>query len=358
MTIVNGPETIPIEDIAIKNDSIYIEMPIYGTFFTGMIESDKSINGHWHKPSKGADYQIPFQANFIKSGDESDLITESDKSPIFSKYQVRFSPDTDNEYPAIGLFSSDQGDATGTFLTETGDYRFLSGRNGNGNLILSCFDGSHLFQFEAETNKDSLYNGVFYSGNHWKENWEATFDPDAKLSHPDSITYLIDDSPMNINVMSVDGDLTTINQDMFLGKVTILQIFGTWCPNCLDETLFYKDVHHQYSDQGLQIIPVDFELSDDFQMNSSLIKYYHRDLELPYEIFLGGSHKSGARELFNNLNNVSSFPTSIFIDGTGTVRRIHTGFYGPGTGEYYNRYTEEFHHFVMQLLSELENEES
>ena len=48
-----------------------------------------------------------------------------------------------------------------------------------------------------------------------------------------------------------------------------------------------------------------------------------------------------------------SYPTCIFIGRDGMVRRIHTGFYGPGTGaERYAAYSRDIELFVTDLLKE------
>ncbi len=56
--------------------------------------------------------------------------------------------------------------------------------------------------------------------------------------------------------------------------------------------------------------------------------------------------------MFSELNGISSFPTTIFIDKKGMVRKIHTGFYGPGTGDYYADYVKETEAFLNLLISE------
>ena len=52
------------------------------------------------------------------------------------------------------------------------------------------------------------------------------------------------------------------------------------------------------------------------------------------------------------LNHVLAFPTLIFIDRKGDVRRIHTGFSGPGTGQHYVEFKKEFTALLDELLSE------
>jgi hypothetical protein len=52
------------------------------------------------------------------------------------------------------------------------------------------------------------------------------------------------------------------------------------------------------------------------------------------------------------LNKVMGYPTTIFIDRKGTVKRIYTGFTGPATGKYYEKYQDDFDAYVLKLLSE------
>ena len=75
---------------------------------------------------------------------------------------------------------------------------------------------------------------------------------------------------------------------------------------------------------------------------------------MTYPILLaqyGSGSKSKMQDKLPALNHIISYPTSIFIDRTGKVRKIHTGFNGPGTGEKYTSYKAEFERFVGELLA-------
>jgi hypothetical protein len=103
----------------------------------------------------------------------------------------------------------------------------------------------------------------------------------------------------------------------------------------------------------LQIVPVAFERDDDFQRSVLQVKRQFAELGLPYVPYFGGrSGKDEASRVFPMLNRVMSFPTTIIIDKKGQVRKIHTGFYGPGTGDYYRRNAEKLKSFIQQLLEE------
>jgi hypothetical protein len=121
----------------------------------------------------------------------------------------------------------------------------------------------------------------------------------------------------------------------------------------MDETRYFQELYNLYSPKGLQIIPVAFERGDDSLMWKQVVLNYKESLGLEYPFYIGGrASKARANEVFSMLSNVSSFPTSLFIDRSGQIRKVHTGFYGPGTGSYYHRYKEETSRFIEQLLSE------
>ena len=345
LQIHNGLETITAP-ILFRNDSLYIELPHYQTYLSASITTHDHITGHWHNTQKGADYLVPFEAkpNYQESHFNEDKL---------EKFQVEFSPNTDDSYPALALFTLHE-HATGTFLTETGDYRFLAGHFIDNQLQLSCFDGSHLFHFEAELNGDSLINGTFFSGTHWQENWQGVKNDNYELRHPDSLTSVLDNSkPLELNIMSLSGEFVQLDSSYFQDKVTIIQILGTWCPNCLDETKYYQELYNAYSDQGLQIVPIAFERSQDFETSSITVERYFTDLGIDYPAYIGGqANKLNATKAFPMLTPIISYPTSIYVDKTGKICKVHTGFYGPSTGAYYNRYTESTSQFIQQKLSE------
>jgi thiol-disulfide isomerase/thioredoxin len=348
-TLLNGEERIAITDQFLEGDSLSLTMPRYESRFAATILSDSKITGSWNNLAK-EDYSIPFEANYLSSTDmRGEWSADSEM-----KYDVTFSPGTDGAYPAIGMFENQDEDLRGTFLTETGDYRFLEGTLAGGQFTLSCFDGAHMFLFRGEMKGDSIVNGVFNSGKTYSDTWNAALNPNAILTHPDSLTYMLPGSEtVAVNVMDLNGEITTIDQEDYEGRVSIIQLFGTWCPNCYDENLFYKQLYEDYSAQGFQVIPIAFEASDDFAKNAAAVKAQFSEIGIPYACYLGPKrNKKVTSEMFPMLNEIISYPTSIFIDKQGAVRKIHTGFYGPGTGEYYDEYVVETTSFIESLLAE------
>lgn len=121
----------------------------------------------------------------------------------------------------------------------------------------------------------------------------------------------------------------------------------------MDETAYLVSLHNKFHQQGLEVVSLAFEKSDDTEINTQSLNRLKEHFSIPYEILLAGkASKTEAARKLPMLNHVLSFPTSIYIDREGKVRKIHTGFSGPGTGEYYKEFVEKTNQFVTELLIE------
>lgn len=348
-SIINSSEVISIDSVNWENDNFHVKLPLFNSVFDGKKINERQISGTWTDNSRDSLYQISFEAKFKE---EAPSTKAFDMSKL-TTYDAVFSPDNEKDKTnAIGLLNFDKNKVEGTFMTESGDFRFLEGESTGNNFYLSCFDGTHLFYFTATRSDDSLISGTFYSGKHWKEPWRAHSDSEATLRNPDSLTTTQNTSgKLRFVAKSTSGENITFDSTTFKGKVSIVQVFGSWCPNCTDESLFLKSLYSKYKTRGLQIIPVAFERMADFDKNKKIVSNQFAQLGLPYNWYFGGI-KSEASGVFADLSKITSFPTAIFIDKAGKIRKIHTGFYGPGTGKYFTYHTEILDMFVQQLLDE------
>ncbi|MFT5818803.1 MAG: thiol-disulfide isomerase/thioredoxin [Crocinitomix sp.] len=353
--VINADESIELTDIVQKKDSLFISFPAFDSQLKAKILKKNCIVGSWFNYAKGDNYAIPFTCvneylpRFPKMGSTVD---------IFGKWEVTFDYDKEPE-KAIGVFdpitthcSYSQKDVVkGTFLTETGDYRYLEGVVSNDSLYLSTFDGSHAFLFRSKLKQDTLW-GEFLSGTHYKSNWYAVRNASFELTDPDSLTYLVTDDNIHLSLPDLNNNTYVYPNEDTKGKATLIQIMGTWCPNCLDESKYLVEQKKKFGDQ-LEIIAVTFETQKTTEERIAKVKKYKENLNLNYTFLIGGkASKTSASELFPMLNRVISFPTLIFIDKEGEVKRIHTGFNGPGTGMYYDEFVEKTDSLIEQLIKE------
>ena len=238
---------------------------------------------------------------------------------------------------------------TGTFLTPTGDYRFLAGSANNNKLYLSAFDGAHAFLFEADINNDKISNGHFWSRESYHATWMASQSDDTRDFLPSAwemnkVTST--DNTVSFSFADIDGNTVQLTDQRFKDKPVIVNLFGTWCPNCNDEAPVLARFYDKYKSQGLEIVGLAFEFTEDPVRDKQQLKVFKQRHKINYPLLLaGGNDKSQATKILGFLDEVKSYPTSIFLDKNHQVVNIHTGFSGPGTGEHY-----------VQLLEELENE--
>jgi len=350
MEVYNAEEVIAVDELRLFNDSIIIKMPVYEGYIAGTF-SEKKIEGKFIKES--LDRIVPFSATFDEQS-RFDAVAAANKN-VSGIWETKFNPNQEDEYIAKGIFDQIGDRVTGTFETTTGDYRYLEGIVDRDSLKVSVFDGAHAFLFAAKVS-DSTLNGIFYSGNHSKEIFESRRNESYHLPSADSLTFLKEGyAQLAFEFPDANGNLVSLNDERFQDKVVLLQIMGSWCPNCLDETKFYTQYLKENPTQNIEVIGLAFEYAKTEEKAFKSIKRLTERIGVAYPILLaqyGTSDKEEAQKKLPMLNHVLSYPTTIYIDKTGKVRKIHTGFNGPATGEKYAQFKIEFEAFVKELLHE------
>ncbi|WP_035337313.1 TlpA disulfide reductase family protein [Dokdonia sp. PRO95] len=360
ITIYNAEERIEVDEIEINGDSIRIQTPVFEGYFVGRFrESGNQITGSFIKPS--LDRVVPFTMNYgVKERfvSSAEVLSENTASVnVDGSWETVFSPDNAKDrYIAKGTFKSDGDIVTGTFRTTTGDYRYLEGKLDGDELRLSTFDGAHAFLFVA-TVTDSTMQGQFYSGNHFKEAFTAIKNNDYELPDAKGLTYLKEGyDRFDFSFKDTSGRIVSLQDEEYKDKVVLVQIMGSWCPNCLEESIFYRDYITGNPNENLKVVGLAFEYA---KTEATAVKSINRltdRLQLPYPVLLAqygeGADKKKAAEKLPMLNHVLSYPTTIYIDKKGAVRRIHTGYNGTATGEKHLEFKEEFEKFIAQLLAE------
>ena len=350
MTIRNADERITVDEITIEGDSLTIKLPVFEGYIAGTFDS-KNIQGYFIKESLG--HVVPFHAEFGEK--ERFLQKDNATSNISGIWETVFYPEENDPYLAKGFFKQKEDYVTGTFRTTTGDYRYLEGVVSGDSLMLSTFDGAHAFLFTAGIT-DSTLNGKFYSGNHSLETFTAKRNESFELPDANTLTYLkAGYERFRFAFPDSEGKIISSDAPAFSNKVVIVQIMGTWCPNCLDESKFLVEYLKQNPNSDLAVVALAFEYAKTEERAITGIKRLSDRLGIDYPILLaqyGSSDKTKANEKLPMLNTVLSYPTTVFIDKQGEVRKISTGFNGPATGQKYLDFKEEFVTFVDSLLSE------
>ena len=233
--IFNAEEQILVKDIQITKDSITFKTPVFEGYVKASL-TPTMMNGHFIKES--LDRVVPFSAQYGIDFrfQNSKKVSEN----VEGIWEVVFSPDSDEDrYIAKGIFEQKGSEVTGTFRTTTGDYRFLEGVMDGNTMKLSTFDGAHAFLFTADVG-DSLMNGQFYSGNHWQESFTGKRNENYELPDANDLTFLREGyDTLEFSFPDANGNMVSLDDERFEDKVVVVQIMGTWCPNCLDESKYY-----------------------------------------------------------------------------------------------------------------------
>ncbi len=350
VVLMNGNERLRLDEVEMYRDSIHLPMHIFDTKIIAAVSS-QSMKGQWEKNYLD-DYIIPFSA---RSG-ESFRFTDYPEDPpydINGQWEVYFVSGSDSSL-AVGIFREENGKLEGTFLLSSGDYRFLEGEMDGDSLKLSTFDGEHAYLFISKMVSPDTLKGIFWSGKTWNQPWVGIKNPSITLPDPDSLTFLRPGyNRIAFQLPDLDGRLVSLDDPRFSDKVVIIQIFGTWCPNCMDETRFLSSWYNKNREREVEIVALAFERKDDINYARERIGRMKEKLNINYDFLFGGrSDKNVAASVLPMLNTVVSFPTMIIIDKKGRVRKIHTGFSGPGTGVHYEKFVEEFNLFMDELLED------
>lgn len=346
--IHNAEERLVLDEVRVQDDTLVMVLHIFDAEIRTKIE-ENTLTGSFIK-NYDLTATIPFRAT---KGDTHRFAKTGSAEVDFSgKYAVTFTSPKDT-IPAVGIFKQQNNEVTGTFLTPTGDYRYLQGNVVDNQLMLSTFDGNHTYIFTAKQQGDSLV-GDFYSGKTHHETWVGIKSETASLPSEASLALLKEGyDKIEFSFPDVNGNKISPQDEAFKNKVVILQLFGTWCPNCMDETRFLADWYKNNKDRGVEIIGLAYERKDDFTYASERVKKMQEKLSVNYPFVIAGvNDKVKAAATLPMLTKVAAFPTTIYIGKDGKVRKIYSGFSGPGTGIYYEQFKESFNQTINELLSE------
>ena len=357
--IRNGVERIEIDGVRWSDDSDGFVVPFehYDSELMLRRSGEGMYSGTFIK-MRGGDNTARVVAHARQIGSlgspeaRFDPIPESAGEGGFAgRWRVAFESSED---PAVGVFEvDDDGGARGTFLTTTGDYRHLAGRVDGQMLRLSTFDGAHAFLFRATMRDDGGLSGDFWSGNWWHETWSAERDDDAALPDGFGVSVWNADAAAGLRFPDTAGIERAVDDPALRGEVTILDVFGTWCPNCADATDLLVEYERVYGARGLRVIGLAFELTDDFERSVRQVERHQRRHGAAWPVLIvGAADKKLAGRAFPALDRVRSYPTLIFLDREGRVRGVHTGFSGPATGGAHRAMRDRFESLIDELLGE------
>lgn len=356
-TIFNGAEMARITSVTVTPENrTMFAMHHFDAVLVGDLNPAKNeMTGFWKKRTRGDKWAtLPF---FAKAGETHRFAppegskSKSEGKKIAGRWALQFAAETN---PSVAVFTADQeGRVTGTVLNTGGDLRYLDGDFIDNRLRLSSFDGAMALLFDAKLGADGTLSGDFWSGDSWHDTWKAKRDDKAELTDTTSVTRVVSEPVLgDLIFFDLEKQRRALDEVAFQGRVRIIEIMGTWCPNCHDSAAMLMDLYRKYKDRGLSIVALSYEHTDDLNRNLRQIKTFAGRIGVEYPILFGGSSEiAKASQTLPFIDRVHAFPTTIFLDHEGQVRLIDTGFVGPAAGADHESMRKRYELLIEELLA-------
>jgi len=349
--VVNGGERSAVDLVHVAGTRLTLEWPVYGNRIEASFAGGELAGVFTLARRGGTIDEMPFRA---RHGATHRFFAEADPRPanFEGRWAVTFTRAGGASEPAVAEFEQQGARVTGTFRAETGDARFLEGEARGNRLHLSTFFGGTPGLWLATLTPEGTLSGDRFSGKTGRASFSGRRDAQAVLRDPQQLTLLKDGERLDFTFSNLDGRPVSLSDPRYRGKVVVVSISGSWCPNCHDETAFLAPFYRENRHRGLEAIALMYEYSDAFAEAVAAARRFKEKFGVEYELLVAGlSDKDAAGRTLPMLNHVYAYPTTLVIDRNGVVRRIHTGFDGPATGERYERHVREFSELIETLLA-------
>ena len=349
--LMNGEERVELKGVICRGDSVIIPIESYDAVIKAAVSGDK-LQGRFLKNYIPNDPGVIFQAQFNNTNRFTSVPNPIDV-PVDGKWDVLFVEDKGDTTHNVGVFKTKDHVVTGSILTNSGDMRFLEGTYTATGVLLSAFAGLSPYLIELNFIGKDRFEGTFYT-TRGKTKLIGTRNDKAGLADPYSLTKMKPGKEtLSFKLPNIMGQQISLGDERYKNKVVIVSILGSWCPNCLDEMKYLAPWYKANNNRGVEIVGLSFERKDDFAYAKAAISRLKVKYGTEYEIlFAGKVGEEATSKALPEVEKVSSYPTTIFIDKKGKVRKIYTGYNGPATGLFYDEFKDEFNKLIDGLLEE------
>ncbi len=244
-------------------------------------------------------------------------------------------------------------DVTATILRVDGDTGTLTGSYLDGRFVLGHFSGARPLRLEVAPAEDGTLtltqNGqtALVAAREGAARAAAIGTPTDPSAHT---TVSNQSEPFRFSFPDLGGQIVSNTDAKFRGKVVLVNISGSWCPNCHDEAPFLSALYKKYRGRGLEIVALSFEEANQLA-NPTRLRTFIETYGLEYTVLLPGEPEQLAEKVPQAVN-LNAFPTTFILGRDGRVRAVHAGFPSPGSGEFYIQAERDVTAEVERLLAE------
>lgn len=350
--LVNGPERARVESVTLEGDRVSMKMPGYphrleARLVDGRLEGEVTfLRPRGERVSARLVAQRGQSWRFFPA-------PASQHADFSGRWALSFTrPDTGAERFAVAELAQRGHEVHGTVLRDTGDDRYIAGEARGDTVFLSRFDGGSAYLYVARLLPDGTLEGEFRTATGGYEILRGRRDDTAALPDPDAAgkTRLRAGAErLEFTFPDLDGRPVSLADPRFTGKVVIVTIGGSWCPNCHDEAAFLREFLRGRRERGLEVVQLLFEYTSDFDEAAALGRDFVRKFSIDYPVLIAGA-AGEVPEKLPQLEAFYAYPTLLVLDRQGVIRHVHTGFSGPATGIHYEKFAAEFAALVDALL--------
>jgi glutathione peroxidase-family protein len=351
--LVNGPQRVEVTQVTVEGRRLSMSFPGYVNRLEAKLRDGKLVGEVLLVGGQSGEQRIPFVATPGQTHRFS-AQPHTDNADVSGRWSAEFVDAKKAKTAAIGEFRQKFHEVTGTFLTPAGDYGYLAGEMRDDELQLSTFDGGRAYLVKARLLPGGELEGAWWSSVDSHEEFTARRDEEAELADPDKAVLIRDDTwPIGFTFADESGRAVSLADARYRGKVVIVTLNGSWCPNSHDAVAFLAPFYKEQRERGVEVVALMFEPFADQEQAAGAVKALRAEYQVEFPTLLAGtSNTTRAAEVLPQLSGVHAFPTLLFVDRRGRVRRIYTGFAGPATGEHHEQMTQSFAATVDTLVEE------
>ena len=345
--LVNSTEKIPLEGRIIDGKFTFQIGANYAEF-QGILKDGK-LKGHWIRTNK-VDYRVPFTGNKTSS---TDLYKKYESSNLPFNFTGNWKIKLDQTKTGLGVFKQIGSRVQGSILTKTGDYRYLDGYIKGSTLTLTGFDGVFSYVITLLVNGDK-FSGIMQAGKSYRQEISGTKDNSFKLENPLSLASVKKTKIYPFKYTTFDNEIVDFSSSEFVDKVKVIQVFGSWCPNCLDETQYFVAWQNKNKAKlnDVKFIAMAFEQFESLELAKKALRKTKRKMKMDYPIILADYKSTKTVQEHLPITNFLAFPTTIILNKKNDVIKIHTGFSGQATGIFFDQFTQMFNETIDKLIKE------
>jgi thiol-disulfide isomerase/thioredoxin len=344
----DGDKKITSKPGTFKDGVLTLSFDQYATRLEATLKEDGQLEGTYLRGSR-----VPYKFRATRHAPTPAAVADIPK--IAGVWKVSGFDTTKNKgEQAWRLIIKQSGaDVSAAMLRIDGDTGTLTGTFRDGKFVISHFSGARPSLFEITPGPDNTLD--LLQNKKVKLTALRIDDPRAKEA-PDPTNPLQHtrwkdpNERFRFSFNDLNGKTVTDADPKLQGKVLLVSITGSWCPNCRDEAPFLANLYKKYRGKGFEIVALSFEEPDQ-AANPERLRNFIKEYGIEYTVLLAGDPDKLA-EAVPGAENLNSFPTSFLVGRDGKVRAVHAGFPSPASGAFYTEAQRDLTTQVERLLAE------